>query len=90
MDHVVSLTSTDVLDKNLTELCKDAGKVLFKGTDPKLLLSGMQCSATRESCEGSQKVLQDGGGFALFEGIYRYKFSKLVSVHFLKECIERI
>ena len=41
MDHVVSLTSTDVLDKNLTELCRDAGKVLFKGTDPKLLLSGM-------------------------------------------------
>ena len=29
-------------------------------------------------------------GFALFEGIYRYKFSKLVSIHFLKECIERI
>ena len=55
MDHVVSLTSTDVLDKNLTELCKDAGKVLFKGTDPKLLLSGMQRSATRESCEGSQR-----------------------------------
>ena len=65
MDHVVSLTSTDVLDKNLTELCRDAGKVLFKGTHPKLLLSGMQCSATRESCEGSQKVLQDAG-FALF------------------------
>ena len=74
MDHVVSLTSTDVLDKNLTELCKDAGKVLFKGTDPKLLLSGMQCSATRESCEGSQKVLQDVG-FALFEVIYRNKYS---------------
>jgi len=87
MDHVVSLTSTDVLDKNLTELCRDAGKVLFKGTDPKLLLSGMQYSATRESCEGSQKVLQDAG-FALFEGIYRYKFSKLVSIHFLKECVE--
>ena len=61
MDHVVSLTSTDVLDKNLTELCRDAGKVLFKGTDPKLLLSGMQCSATREFCEGSLKVLQDEG-----------------------------
>ena len=41
MDRVVLLDATAVLDKNITELCKDAGKVLFKGASPKLLLSGM-------------------------------------------------
>ena len=40
MDHVVHLATTNVTDKNITQLCKDAGKVLFKGTNPKLLLPG--------------------------------------------------
>ena len=89
MDHVVSLTSSDVLDKNLTELCRVAGKVLFKGTDPKLLLSGMSYPATRESCEGSQKVyrVRDVLYLKAYTGT---KFSKLVSIRFLKECVERI
>ena len=40
MDHLVSLDSTNATHLKITELCKDAGKVLFKGTNPKLLLQG--------------------------------------------------
>ena len=40
MDHVVYLDSRNVTDEKISELCKDAGKVLFEGTNPKLLLKG--------------------------------------------------
>ena len=40
MDHAVTLDATNATDENINYLCKDAGKVLFKGDKPKLLLSG--------------------------------------------------
>lgn len=40
MDHVVVLNSENVTDDKIYGLCKDAGKVLFKGTNLKLLLRG--------------------------------------------------
>lgn len=40
MDHLVSLDLTNATHLKMTELCKDAGKVLFQGTNPKLLLRG--------------------------------------------------
>ena len=40
MDHVVYLDSRNATDEKISELCKDAGKVLFEGTNPKLLLKG--------------------------------------------------
>ena len=40
MGHVVVLNSENVTDDKIYGLCKDAGKVLFSGTNPKLLLRG--------------------------------------------------
>ena len=40
MGHVVVLNSENVTDDKIYGLCKDAGKVLFRGTNPKLLLRG--------------------------------------------------
>lgn len=40
MDHAVILDSTNATDESIKYLCKDAGKVLFNGDSPKLLLSG--------------------------------------------------
>ena len=40
MGHVVVLNSENVTDDKIYGLCKDAGKVLFKGANPKLLLRG--------------------------------------------------
>ena len=40
MDHVVVLDSINVTHEKITELCKDAGRVLFKGTNLKVLLPG--------------------------------------------------
>lgn len=40
MDHVFVLDSGNVTDDKIFGSCKDAGKVLFKGTNPKLLLRG--------------------------------------------------
>jgi len=40
MDHAVILNSTNATDESINYLCKDVGKVLFKGDNPKLLLSG--------------------------------------------------
>ena len=40
MGHVVVLNSENVTDDKIYGLCKDAGKVLFRGANPKLLLRG--------------------------------------------------
>ena len=40
MDHAVILDATNATDESINYLCKDAGKVLFKGNNPKILLSG--------------------------------------------------
>jgi len=40
MDHAVILDATNATDESINYWCKDAGKVLFKGNNPKILLSG--------------------------------------------------
>ena len=40
MDHAVMLDAMNATDQNISQLCRDAGKVLFKGSNPKLLLQG--------------------------------------------------
>ena len=49
MDHVVFLDA-NVTEGTINQLCKDAGKVLFSGTNTKLLLLGMWCKVQVCSC----------------------------------------
>ncbi|XP_068685982.1 out at first protein-like isoform X1 [Montipora foliosa] len=59
MDHVVYLDSRNATDEKISELCKDAGKVLFEGTNPKLLLKE---NSTREDLDKLELASQDQSG----------------------------
>ncbi|KAL9965428.1 hypothetical protein ACROYT_G029227 [Oculina patagonica] len=60
MDHAVSLEATNATDESITHLCKDAGRVLFKGDNPKLLLSE---NSTREDPDKLELASQDQSSF---------------------------
>lgn len=60
MDHAVILDSTNATDESIKYLCKDAGKVLFNGDSPKLLLSE---NSTRDDLEKVELASQDQSSF---------------------------
>ena len=57
MDHVVFLDA-NVTEGTISQLCKDAGKVLFSGTNTKLLLLGMWCKVQVCSCQAHDIFLE--------------------------------
>lgn len=59
MDHMVILDA-NVTEGTISQLCKDAGKVLFSGANTKLLLSG---NSTREDLDKLELASQDQTGF---------------------------
>ncbi|XP_058956263.1 out at first protein [Pocillopora verrucosa] len=60
MDHVVFLDA-NVTEGTIGQLCKDAGKVLFSGTNTKLLLLG---NSTLEDLDKLELASQDQTGFS--------------------------
>ncbi|XP_067017808.1 out at first protein-like [Acropora muricata] len=59
MGHVVVLNSENVTDDKIYGLCKDAGKVLFRGANPKLLLRE---NSTREDLDKLELASHDQSG----------------------------